>query len=104
VLSTEGFYAEFEAAGWLNAATWQPSIGGPVLTAQVRLTVQDATVLGGDQRSNEWAMQYPARVFPELRRNEVVTISGTDYRVREDPHPVVGDGTELEVPLTVILR
>lgn len=101
MITTEAFYAHFKAAGMLRAAAWTPSWGGPQQEAWVSYKAPAADVFGGDQSSIDYTIRYPAGALPGLKRNELITVSGKSYQVREDPQSRL-DGSELETKLSAV--
>ncbi len=95
--ATASFEA-FKAAGLALDATWQPSIGGPQQSAVVLLDVPDEMLLDS-ALAGQQVMEYRSTQFVGLATGETVTISGTDYLVRETPRRLY-DGAILRAWLT----
>lgn len=89
MLTTEKFFESFDKAGFLKTALWTPSGSlpgaGVLQSAKVRYSAPSQAVLAGDAVATDYSIQYPASVFPGLRRGEALTVDGISFRVREDP-------------------
>lgn len=99
MLATDKFYESFDRAGFLKEAFWKPSAGGPEKSAKVRYRSPTENVLGGEALSTDYSIRYPSTALVGLKRDEVLTIEGFKYAVREGPKSQL-DGTEMEAKLT----
>jgi hypothetical protein len=104
--STEDFYQSFDDAGMLTPLTWQPSTGGPLLTAKVRYREVDNEYLDGMVTADYPSISFPASWLPGLGSGENVTIdlsgkgqgSAVAFGVRVAPKRML-DGTEIKAYL-----
>jgi len=91
MLSTVDFFAAFDRAGMLKEAAWTPSVGLPGAGVEQkekgRFRAPATEVLAGEAFTSDITFQYPALLFPGLKRGEVLAIAGTNYKLREDPRP-----------------
>lgn len=92
MLSTEEFFESFADAGFLKEMTWRPSNNDAEIVKKVRLRAPTRDVLGGEQFSTDYSIEYPTSYFPGLKRNEYVTIDGGEFQLRRDPQSEL-DGT-----------
>jgi hypothetical protein len=99
MLATDKFYESFARAGFLVEAVWKPSAGGPAQPEKVRFRAPTENVLGGEALATDYSVRYAATKFPGLKRDEVLTIEGFKYAVREGPKSQL-DGSEMEAKLT----
>ena len=99
MLATDKFYESFDRAGFLKEALWKPSAGGLAQSEKVRYRAPTENVLGGEALSTDYSIRYPATIFPGLKREEILTIEGFKYAVREGPKSSL-DGSEMEAKLT----
>lgn len=74
----------FQAGEFAVAASWTPSGGGSTRSDNVIFDSADVDVLSGRQSSTEYKITFPG-VSPlaSIDEDEVVTISGVAYTVRE---------------------
>jgi len=97
MITTEKFFEAFDKAGFLKPALWTPSPGlpgaGVEQEAQVRFYGPTSTIEAGNAFATDPAIRYPASVFPDLQRGEILTVGGTQYAVREDPRSEL-DGSQ----------
>ncbi|MGH7343276.1 MAG: head-tail joining protein [Candidatus Rokuibacteriota bacterium] len=94
----ETLYEAAARAGFLKAAVWTPSGGGPPVTAMVGFRAPDEPVLDGLALSTDYAITYPVTALPDLVADEMVRVEALDFRVREVR--AVGDGAEHRATLT----
>lgn len=85
MLTTDQFFAAFDRAGLLVMADWQPANGAPAQSAKVRFRSPDELLLGQMAVGTAYAIEYPVTSLVGLDENEIVTVAGTAYRVREKP-------------------
>ena len=91
-------YAAAERAGLLKDCVWRPLDGSAPQQHPVGFTAPDGTAFDGLTLSTDYAMTYPATVFPGLASREPVEIGGMVYVVRE--LRAIGDGSEIRATLT----
>lgn len=90
----EQIYASAANAGLLVDA----EVGGQIV--MVDFLAPDETVLDGLALSTDYTMRFPASALPDLAVGQVVSIGGTNYRVRDVR--AIGDGSERRADLTRI--
>jgi hypothetical protein len=98
MLATDKFYESFDRVGFLKEAVWKPAAGGIAQSAKVRFRAPTENVLAGEMLSTDYSVRYPSAKFPGLKRDEVLTIDGFKYAVREGPRSQL-DGSEMEAKL-----
>lgn len=81
----------FSADEFALEATFTPSAGGADETAHVIFNSPTEDVFGGDTRSHEYEMKYPATSLPSIRKGDTGTIEGVQYKLRETPR-MIADG------------
>lgn len=103
--TTEDFFADAKKAGMTRPASWTPSTGGPTQNYDVIFRAPTDNVMSGEVNSTGYNIQYPASIFPGLKRGEVVTVFrdasdlvGVQYTLRESPNSQL-DGSRLEAAL-----
>ena len=99
MISTDKFYESFDRAGFLTEAVWKPSAGGPAQSSKVRFRSPTDSVLGGEVLATDYSIRYPAVKFVGLKRDEILTIKGFKYAVRESPASNL-DGSVMDAKLT----
>lgn len=97
MLTSAQFLAAADRAGMLKTATWQPSAGGPLQTAQVDLLNPDVVHFGGAVIATETTATYADTSFIGLTEGETLTIAGVDYRVRTPK--LIQDGSVMQATL-----
>lgn len=74
-----------------------PAIGAPIAGRAI-FDQPGTALIGGEILATEFALRYPAAVFPAVRRGDQFTVAGANYSARENPQPTL-DGLEFIVPL-----
>ena len=67
-------------------------------SAKVLFDRQSNQILDGQVRDTELAIEMPATQWPDLARNELLTVDGNGYRVRES-EPLPPDGAWKRITL-----
>lgn len=98
MLTTEQFFAAFDAAGFLHSASWTPSGGGAPQTASVRFMTISHDGLSNQVSVTDYTIQYPQSQLSGLKRGETLVIGAASYKVRETPVLQL-DGTRVEAHL-----
>lgn len=75
----------FSAAEFAVEASFAPSAGGAAETANVLLDSPTDEVFGGDVRSDEYKITFPASSLPSIRKGDRGVVNGVLFRVRENP-------------------
>jgi len=88
----EDFYDTAARSGLLVDA----EVDGQTIAVDFRSP--DETVLDGLALSTDYTMRFPASALPSLAAGDTVTISGSDYRVRDIRS--IGDGSEKRASLS----
>lgn len=94
MIPTDEFFEGFEQAGMTRPASWTPSTGGDPRTAQVLFRAPTEDALAGEAQSTNYSIRYPATKLVGLKRFETITVSGVQYKVREEPRSEL-DGTRM---------
>ncbi|MBU65568.1 MAG: hypothetical protein CL858_08970 [Cupriavidus sp.] len=94
MVSVEDLYAAAANAGLLVEA----EVDGQIVMVDFR--APDETVLDGLALSTDYTMRFLASALPDLGMGQVVSIGGTNYRVRDVR--AIGDGSERRADLTRI--
>jgi hypothetical protein len=90
----------FNAAEFALQASFVPSGGGAAQTANVILDAPTEPVFGGEVLSDDYMMTYPKTSLPGVRKGDVGTVGGVQYRVREVRQ--AGDGLVKTATLTKV--
>lgn len=94
-----------DAAAFLEddgqAVSWTPSAGGPALQGLMLFDHPDAELHSGQVISREYEATFETAAWPGLKRDEVLAIAGSSYRLRTDPQRVA-DGVFSTVRLTKV--
>lgn len=88
----EAFYDAAARSGLLEDA----EIDGHTIAVDFRSP--DETVLDGLALSTDYTIRFPASALPSLAAGDIVSIGGSNYRVREIRS--IGDGSECRASLS----
>lgn len=91
-------YAAAARSGLLKDCVWRPLDGSAPQQHPVGFTAPDGTAFDGLTLSTDYAMTYPANLFPGLATREPVEVGGVGFVVRE--LRAIGDGSEIRATLT----
>ena len=88
--SEEDFFAAFDDAGMLSAATYQPAVGAAV-SVKVGFSQPDTLLLNEMVQVSQYQIEYETATMPDLDDGESITIGVDAYKVRGIPQKK-GDG------------